>query len=149
MADGRRFTIEDVIKSEVEKALSGRGITKVAASDQPFSMKDIMTFLTEINKLAALKDKTMAAPAHDQRAVAETAKDSSRGINKEKEMLATAGIVAPAPQGLSAEAVFGSITEGLDGVVAMFGDIKLSEAKARLLENKETVMAMLRGKGLT
>jgi len=147
MTNGRRFTMEDIIKSEVEKALTGRGLigpAAKAASGSGFEFKDIMTFLSEVNKLAALREKTMAPVREDQRAVAETAKaPTGSALNKDiTPVTDNAPISGPAP--ITAESVYASIAGGLDGVITLYGDISLSEAKKKMAENKDAIIALLR-----
>jgi hypothetical protein len=147
MTDGRRFTMEDIIKSEVEKALTGRGLigpAAKAASGSGFEFKDIMTFLSEVNKLAALREKTMAPVRQDQRAVAETAKaPTGSALNKDiTPVTDNAPVLGPTP--ITAESVYASITGGLDGVITLYGDIPLSEAKKKMAENKDAILALLR-----
>lgn len=151
MTDGRRFTMEDIIKSEVEKALTGRGLigpAARAATGSGFEFKDIMTFLSEVNKLAALREKTMAPVRQDQRAVAETAKaPTGHALNKDVEAPispVTDNTPVSGPTVITAESVYASIIGGLDGVITLYGDIPLSEAKKKMAENRDAILVLLR-----
>jgi len=150
MTDGRRFDLSDIIASEVEKALTGRGLigpAAKAAAGGSFDFKDIMSFLSEINKLAALKEKTMAPVRQDQRAVSETAKaPTGHALNKDVEVISPVTDNAPIshPMLITAESVYASIVSGLDGVISLYGDIPLSQAKGKMQENKDAIIVLLR-----
>jgi len=162
MPQDRRTDLSDIIKAEVAAALKAGGAAAKATEGGAFDFKDIMTFLTEVNKLAALREKSMAgvAPRQDARAVAEVHKGGApvgAALNKEAEgnvavqpavaggMLPRSGEVPrPAPAGITAESIFESIVGGLDGVITMYGDVKLSEAKAKMTENREAVLMLIR-----
>jgi len=151
MTDGRRFDLSDIIASEVEKALTGRGLigpAAKAAGGGSFDFKDIMTFLSEINKLAALKEKTMAPVRQDQRAVAETAKaPTGHALNKDVDppiSPVTDNTPVIGPTVITAESVYASIIGGLDGVISLYGDIPLSQAKGKMQENKDAILVLLR-----
>ena len=158
----KRTDLSDIIKAEVAAALKAGGAAqKVATSGGAFEFGDIMKFLTEINKLAALRAQAGAGvPARqDARAVAEVHKGGApvgAALNKEAEgnvavqpsvaggMLPTSGEVPRPMMHITAETVFDSIVGGLDGIITMYGDIKLSEAKAKMTDNRDAVLMLIR-----
>lgn len=146
VVEGRRLSLEDIIDAKVQDAVKKAGLgaaTRAATGGEAFSIKDVMSFISEINKLAALKQAGVP-PAHDARAVAETAKASGSALNKEipATMPRSGEVPRPGPA-FSPEAVYESIVGGLDGIITMYGDIKLSEAKEKLIENKSAIVALI------
>lgn len=114
----RMFDLSDIIAEEVEKALKAR--TAAESTGAVFDIKDITKFLSE---LAKLKSQTQAlAPTPQPVAPA-------------------AAPVAPAKP--KPENIYNSIIQTIDKVVPVLGDMKLSEVKAYMVENKSAVLSLI------
>ena len=113
----RTFDLSDIIAEEVEKALKAR--TAAESTGAVFDIKDITKFLSE---LAKLKSQTQAlAPTPQPVAVAP----------------------APAPAKPKPENIYNAIIQTIDKIVPVLGDMKLSEVKAYMVENKAAVLSLI------
>ena len=116
----RTFDLSDIIAEEVEKALKARAATE--SSGAVFDIKDITKFLSE---LAKLKNQTQAlAPQAPT-----------------PQPLAAPAPVAPAKP--NPENIYNSVIQTIDKVVPVLGDMKLSEVKAYMVENKAAVISLI------
>lgn len=114
----RTFDLSDIIAEEVEKALKARTATESTGS--MFDIKDITKFLSE---LAKLKSQTQALAPTPQ---------------------PVAPAAAPAaPAKPNPENIYNSIIATIDKVVPILGDMRLSEVKKYMIENKEAVISLI------
>ena len=111
----RTFDLSDIIAEEVEKALKARTATESTGS--MFDIKDITKFLSE---LAKLKNQTQALAPTPQ------------------PVAAPAAPAKPHP-----ENIYNSIIQTIDKIVPVLGDMKLSEVKAYMVENKAAVLSLI------
>ena len=113
----RRFDLSDIIAEEVEKALKAR--TAVESTGSMFDIKDITKFLSELTKL---KNQTQALAPTPQ------------------------PIAAPAPVAAAKpnpENIYNAVIQTIDKIVPILGDMKLSEVKAYMVENKTAVLSLI------
>jgi len=112
----RTFDLSDIIAEEVEKALKAR--TAAEPTGAVFDIKDITKFLSE---LAKLKSQTQA-------------------------LASTPQPVAPAPAAPAKpkpENIYNAVIQTIDKIVPVLGDMKLSEVKAYMVENKTAVLSLI------
>jgi len=112
----RTFDLSDIIAEEVEKALKAR--TAVESTDTGFNIKDITKFLSE---LAKLKSQTQALAPTPQ------------------------PVAAPAPAAAKPhpENIYNAVIQTIDKIVPILGDMKLSEVKTYMVENKSAVISLI------
>ena len=115
----RTFDLSDIIAEEVEKALKARTATE--SSGAVFDIKDITKFLSE---LAKLKNQTQALAPTPQPAAAPAA--------------APVAAAKPKP-----ENIYNAVIQTIDKIVPILGDMKLSEVKAYMVENKAAVLSLI------
>ena len=115
----RAFDLSDIIAEEVEKALKAR--TAAEPSGMPFDIKDITKFLSE---LAKLKSQTQALAPTPQ------------------PVAAPAAPAAPAKP--NPENIYNAVIQTIDKIVPILGDMKLSEVKAYMVENKAAVLSLIK-----
>ena len=115
---GRMFDLSDIIAEEVEKALKARAATESTGS--MFDIKDITKFLSE---LAKLKNQTQALAPTPQ-LVAPAA--------------APVAVAKPKP-----ENIYNAVIQTIDKIVPVLGDMKLSEVKTYMVENKTAVLSLI------
>ena len=113
----RTFDLSDIIAEEVEKALKARAATE--SSGAVFDIKDITKFLSE---LAKLKNQTQALAPTPQPAAAP----------------APVAVAKPKP-----ENIYNAVIQTIDKIVPVLGDMKLSEVKAYMVENKAAVLSLI------
>ena len=114
----RTFDLSDIIAEEVEKALKARTATE-SSPGMAFDIKDITKFLSE---LAKLKSQTQAlAPTPQPTA-------------------APAPVAAAKP---NPENIYNAVIQTIDKIVPILGDMKLSEVKAYMVENKSAVLSLI------
>ena len=112
----RTFDLSDIIAEEVEKALKAR--TAAESTGSMFDIKDITKFLSE---LAKLKNQTQALVPTPQPLAAAPA----------------------APAKLHPENIYKAVIQTIDKVVPVLGDMKLSEVKEYMVENKAAVLSLI------
>ena len=113
----RTFDLSDIIAEEVEKALKAR--TAAEPTGAVFDIKDITKFLSE---LAKLKSQTQALAPTPQ------------------------PVAAPAPVAAAKpkpENIYNAVIQTIDKIVPVLGDMKLSEVKAYMVENKSAVLSLI------
>ena len=113
----RTFDLSDIIAEEVEKALKARAAAE--STGAVFDIKDITKFLSE---LAKLKNQTQALAPTPQ------------------------VVAAPAPVAAAKpkpENIYNAVIQTIDKVVPILGDMKLSEVKAYMVENKAAVLSLI------
>ena len=115
----RRFDLSDIIAEEVEKALKAR--TAGESTGAVFDIKDITKFLSE---LAKLKNQTQALAPTPQPVAP-----------------AAAPVAAAKPK---PENIYNAVIQTIDKVVPVLGDMKLSEVKAYMVENKAAVLSLIK-----
>lgn len=115
----RTFDLSDIIAEEVEKALKARTATEPTGA--VFDIKDITKFLSE---LAKLKSQTQALAPTPQ-------------------PVSVAPAPAPAPAKPNPENIYNAVIQTIDKVVPVLGDMKLSEVKAYMVENKSAVLSLI------
>ena len=112
----KTFDLSDIIAEEVEKALKAR--TAAESTGAVFDIKDITKFLSE---LAKLKNQTQALAPTPQPVAA-----------------APAVPAKPRP-----ENIYNAVIQTIDKIVPILGDMKLSEVKAYMVENKTAVISLI------
>ena len=113
----RTFDLSDIIAEEVEKALKARAAAE--STGAVFDIKDITKFLSE---LAKLKNQTQALAPTPQ------------------------PVAAPAPVAAAKpkpENIYNAVIQTIDKIVPVLGDMKLSEVKAYMVENKAAVLSLI------
>ena len=115
----RTFDLSDIIAEEVEKALKARTATESTGS--MFDIKDITKFLSE---LAKLKSQTQALAPTPQPVAAPAAPVAAAKPNPEN--------------------IYNAVIQTIDKIVPILGDMKLSEVKAYMVENKATVLSLIK-----
>ena len=115
----RTFNLSDIIAEEVEKALKARAAAESTGS--MFDIKDITKFLSE---LAKLKNQTQALAPTPQPVAP-----------------AAAPVAAAKP---NPENIYNAVIQTIDKVVPVLGDMKLSEVKAYMVENKAAVLSLIK-----
>ena len=115
----RTFDLSDIIAEEVEKALKAR--TAGESTGAVFDIKDITKFLSE---LAKLKNQTQALAPTPQPVAAPAAPVAAAKPNPEN--------------------IYNAVIQTIDKVVPVLGDMKLSEVKAYMVENKAAVLSLIK-----
>ena len=115
----RTFDLSDIIAEEVEKALKAR--TAVESTGAVFDIKDITKFLSE---LAKLKSQTQALAPTPQPVAAPAAPVAAAKPNPEN--------------------IYNAVIQTIDKIVPILGDMKLSEVKVYMVENKATVLSLIK-----
>ena len=113
----RKFDLSDIIAEEVEKAVKARAASE--STGAVFDIKDITKFLSE---LAKLKNQTQALAPTPQ------------------------PVAAPAPVAAAKpkpENIYNAVIQTIDKIVPVLGDMKLSEVKAYMVENKSAVLSLI------
>lgn len=123
---GERYSLETFIEAEVKKAMeNAKPATSTGGIFDGITLNDITKFMSELQKLKAqMSSTTPQAP---------TPLPPSTGPSPR---------AAPA---LNPDAVYGGILRGIDMIIPVLGDVKLSELKAYMTENKEAVVALIGG----
>jgi len=120
---GERFSLDSIIQAEVQKAIGAMKPAQPAGIFDGITIKDITGFLSELAKLKTqMAQLTPQAPPPQ----ALTPNHSPQA--------------APA---LNPNAVYGGVLQGIDMIVPVLGDIKLSELKTYITENKDAVIALI------
>ena len=118
----RTFDLSDIIAEEVEKALTKQASTQSAGGLGGISIQDITKFMAELAKLK--KQSEALAPAPVQAAPVQAAP-------------------ASAPTKPSPVNVYNAVIATIDKVVPILGDMRLSEVKAYMTENKDAVISLI------
>ena len=116
----RTFDLSDIIAEEVEKALKARAAAE-SSPGMAFDIKDITKFLSE---LAKLKSQTQALAPTPQ-------------------PVAPVAAPAPAPAKPHPENIYNAVIQTIDKIVPILGDMKLSEVKEYMVENKSAVLSLI------
>ena len=114
----RTFDLSDIIAEEVEKALTKQASTQSAGGLGDISIQDIPKFLAELAKLK--KQSEALAPAPVQAAPVQAAPTKPSPVN-----------------------VYNAVIATIDKVVPILGDMRLSEVKAYMTENKDAVISLI------
>jgi hypothetical protein len=114
----RRFDLSDVIAEEVEKALKARAA--IEPTGAVFDIKDITKFLSELGKL----------------------KSQAQALASTPQPVAAPAPVAPAKP--HPENIYNAVIQTIDKIVPVLGDMKLSEVKAYMVENKSAVLSLIK-----
>ena len=124
----RTFDLSDIIADEVKKALTKQASTQSAGGLGDISIQDITKFLAELSKLK--KQSEALAPAPVQAVPAQT-----RAV--------AAPAPASAPTKPSPVNVYNAVIATIDKVVPILGDMRLSEVKTYMTENKDAVISLI------
>ncbi len=122
---GEKFTLETLIQDEVKKAIDAQTAKPSTGGGllDGITLQDITKFLSELTKLKNAVNPPQAPPPQPL----------------------TPTPHPPAAPALNPNAVYGGVLQGIDMVMPVLGDIKLSELKAYMVENKEAVIALIGG----
>ena len=119
---GRKYDLSDIIADEVKKALTKQAPSQTSGGFGDISIQDITKFLAELSKLK--KQSEALAPAPVQAAPVQAAP-------------------ASAPTKPSPVNVYNAVIATIDKVVPILGDMRLSEVKAYMTENKDAVISLI------
>ncbi len=121
----RTFDLSDIIAEEVEKALTKQASTQSAGGLAGISIQDITKFLAELSKLKKQSEALAPAPA---------------AVPAQ-----TPAVAAPAPAQTrpSPVNVYNAVIATIDKVVPILGDMRLSEVKTYMTENKDAVISLI------
>ena len=120
---GRKYDLSDIIADEVKKALTKQAPSQTSGGFGDISIQDITKFLAELSKLK--KQSEALAPAPAPAAVPAQAAP------------------APAPTKPSPVNVYNAVIATIDKVVPILGDMRLSEVKTYMTENKDAVISLI------
>lgn len=120
---GRKYDLSDIIADEVKKALTKQAPSQTSGGFGDISIQDITKFLAELSKLK--KQSEALAPAPAPAAVPAQAAPAS------------------APTKPSPVNVYNAVIATIDKVVPILGDMRLSEVKAYMTENKDAVISLI------
>lgn len=120
---GRKYDLSDIIADEVKKALTKQAPSQTSGGFGDISIQDITKFLAELSKLK--KQSEALAPAPAPAAVPAHAAPAS------------------APTKPSPVNVYNAVIATIDKVVPILGDMRLSEVKAYMTENKDAVISLI------
>lgn len=123
MRMGRKYDLSDIIADEVKKALTKQAPSQTSGGFGDISIQDITKFLAELSKLK--KQSEALAPAPAPAAVPAQAAPAS------------------APTKPSPVNVYNAVIATIDKVVPILGDMRLSEVKAYMTENKDAVISLI------
>lgn len=119
-----RYTLNDIIREEAERLIAEKAISapKSTGNDLGFlnisSIKDITELIREINRAAAIF------------------KGNQQQVIREEPP-------APVPQKLDYNKILDKVIEAFDAFIAIYGDIPLSEAKEKIIENKQEILTLM------
>ena len=119
---GRKYDLSDIIADEVKKALTKQAPSQTSGGFGDISIQDITKFLAELSKLK--KQSEALAPAPVQAAPVQAAP-------------------ASAPTKPSPVNVYNAVIATIDKVVPILGDMRLSEVKTYMTENKDAVISLI------
>jgi hypothetical protein len=129
-----KFDLDTIIAEEVKKAVGSQTPAPAGGILDGITLQDITNFLGELSKL-----KTQMGAL------------SPQTITPAQPILNSAPIQPTAPQptapALNPEGVYKGIIQGIDMIVPIMGDVKLSELKTYMQENKDSVITLI-GDGL-
>lgn len=123
MRMGRKYDLSDIIADEVKKALTKQAPSQTSGGFGDISIQDITKFLAELSKLK--KQSEALAPAPAPAAVPAQAAPAS------------------APTKPSPVNVYNAVIATIDKVVPILGDMRLSEVKTYMTENKDAVISLI------
>ena len=118
-----KYDLSDIIADEVKKALTKQAPTQSAGGLGDISIQDITKFLAELSKLK--KQSEALAPAPAQPAIPQ------------------APAPAPAQTRPNPVNVYNAVIATIDKVVPVLGDMRLSEVKVYMTENKDAVISLI------
>lgn len=124
---GEKFTLETLIQDEVQKAIAAQAPKPSTGGGllDGITLQDITKFISEIAKLRNSVNPQQAPPPQPL-----TPNHSPQAHPAQ----------APA---LNPNAVYSGVLQGIDMIVPVLGDVKLSELKTYMTENKEAVIALI------
>lgn len=144
----RKYTLEDIIRDEAARIAAKQSPVTPAAGQDGLGMlgisnlKDITDLLREINKAAAIFGKGgIGQQPEAPHPVVRLPPGEGGSINKEEGGISHPGLAHPT---VDYGKVVDQIIGAFDAFIATMGDIKLSEARQMIDENREAVAAMVR-----
>lgn len=120
---GRKYDLSDIIADEVKKALTKQAPSQTSGGFGDISIQDITKFLAELSKLKKQSEALAPAPA--------------------PAAVPTQAAPASAPTKPSPVNVYNAVIATIDKVVPILGDMRLSEVKAYMTENKDAVISLI------
>lgn len=124
---GRKYDLSDIIADEVKKALTKQAPSQTSGGFGDISIQDITKFLAELSKLK--KQSEALAPAPAPAAVPAQTQ--------------TVAAPASAPTKPNPVNVYNAVIATIDKVVPILGDMRLSEVKTYMTENKDAVISLI------
>jgi len=118
-----KYDLSDIIADEVKKALTKQSPTQSAGGSGDISIQDITKFMAELSKLKKQSEALAPAPAQPA--------------------LPQAPAPAPAQTRPNPVNVYNSVIGAIDKIVPVLGDMKLTEVKEYMLENKDVVLSLI------
>lgn len=154
----RKYTLEDIIRDEAARIAAKQSPGTPAGQDGLgmlgiSNLKDITDLLREINKAATIFGKGgIGQQPEASHPVVRLPPGEGGSINKEEGGISHPGLAHPTvrpdePRALQAVdygKVVDQIIGAFDAFIATMGDIKLSEARQMIDENRDAVAAMVR-----
>ena len=141
MAEGKRFSLDDIIAQEVAKKLStvatssGGGVESFGIKD----IKDITSLLQELGKLAPKERQQQ----HQVQYPRGTPAGEPSTINKEQQYVGLPPPPpAPAPQRMAFDVpkLLDNFIEYIPMVITMYGDIPLSQVRELLVKERTMII---------
>jgi len=125
---GEKFTLETLIQDEVKKAIDAQAVKPSTGGGllDGITLQDITKFISELTKLKNTVNPPQAPQPPSPQAL-------------------TPNRPPPAVPALNPNAVYSGVLQGIDMIVPVLGDIKLSELKTYITENKDAVIALIGG----
>lgn len=123
MRMGRKYDLSDIIADEVKKALTKQAPSQTSGGFGDISIQDITKFLAELSKLKKQSEALAPAPA--------------------PAAVPTQAAPASAPTKPIPVNVYNAVIATIDKVVPILGDMRLSEVKAYMTENKDAVISLI------
>jgi len=116
-----KYDLTDIIADEVKKALTKQSPTQSAGGLSDISIQDITKFMAELSKLKKQSEALAPAPVPTQ------------------------PVTAPAPAQARPNPVnvYNAVIATIDKVVPVLGDMRLSEVRVYMTENKDAVISLI------
>ena len=118
-----KYDLSDIIADEVKKALTKQSPTQSAGGLGDISIQDITKFMAELSKLKKQSEALAPAPAQPalpQATPPGTAQTRPNPVN-----------------------VYNAVIATIDKVVPVLGDMRLSEVRVYMTENKDAVISLI------
>ncbi|MCC7570559.1 hypothetical protein KO465_04385 [Candidatus Micrarchaeota archaeon] len=143
--DARELSLEDIIAAEVRKAaatVTGTPVPSQAGGIGGIDIKGITTLLSEVNKLMA-NAKGIQGGANNTPGIIQPETHVSHPAAIPARNPQPSGGEPEKPKKPDPEKVYAAIYDTLGKLMGIMGDVKLSEVRTFMSENKETVVSVI------